>query len=463
MKSDILKVRQPSKSSFELPSTDSVQTIELMVSSASLQPFCSSLLGYTVPTVNVYMTISTTAILDVTDVSTQTAMATVTVTTGTATLADAEQRKREASADVSLVTPTALGAYSDDFLSSACAVAIPSPTPTLTSYFASTYATTATSVISVVTTTTSTQTAIAYPTQILMDGSFELNNGAWTFLRASEIASSVAYDMNDVLDLSLVNSYYSYAYQAVTIDLSLNYTLSYVYQINTLPPACAFYARIGNTGYTSLTGTRGSWIQGTQQLFASQSSTSLENIAIDFYISCQFDNNAEVYVDNVVLAVANPSITTSASSSAAPSSTVASTSNTFSTILSSSTIPSTSSSLPTTSSLSTVASTSTSSTSSSSTTSTAASCTPGTYTTPDGFQWVQECNTDRPGNDIGQTVTTSLEACIEACDAYGETCIGVVWVFSGQAQTYCDLKGGSLPAAVQPTSVGCDAAYRLYG
>lgn len=278
------------------------------------------MLGYTATTISDYETATITATIDVTSMYTQTDMVTTaTVTTATASTAPV-YGKRQVAAGSALVTPTALGSYSDDFLYSACAIAVPTPS-TSTDFITATYGVTATSVVSVTTTVAATTTTVIYPTQILADGSFELNSGAWTFTRVSELGTTAASDGTQVADFNLVKNNFAYAYQRITLDLSLNYTLSYNYRINTLPSTCIFNTYNNILGGITQTGTLGSWTSRVQQILASESSTDLDSVLIEFYITCTVDSNADVWLDNVVLA-ADPPPGASSSSSSSSSSTV---------------------------------------------------------------------------------------------------------------------------------------------
>lgn len=58
-------------------------------------------------------------------------------------------------------------------------------------------------------------------------------------------------------------------------------------------------------------------------------------------------------------------------------------------------------------------------------------------------------------------VTTDLLNCVIASDNYGSTCLGAVWVPTGQDQTYCWLKYAITDAVTPASPLSCDAATRL--
>ncbi len=81
---------------------------------------------------------------------------------------------------------------------------------------------------------------------------------------------------------------------------------------------------------------------------------------------------------------------------------------------------------------------------------------------PDGTQYRILCGFDLwDPNAENYTVTSTLQGCIDNCgsDDWSDDCWGVVWVQSGQKETYCYQK--PLAAHAEAASANIQTAQRL--
>lgn len=159
-------------------SLQSVLSAEAIISSQSLQPFCSSLLNYVVPTTTVtsYTTSASTTVQTIAITNTVTTVETDISTALATTTSYYGLTKR------SLATPTALSAYNSAIVSSACNAAVASPTSTVTVFTTSTSFSvetdaattfvTVTATSDFVSTTTVLSTAVSTPTFAILSAFF---------------------------------------------------------------------------------------------------------------------------------------------------------------------------------------------------------------------------------------------------------------------------------------------------
>ncbi|GAB7348856.1 hypothetical protein MBLNU459_g7560t1 [Dothideomycetes sp. NU459] len=228
---------QSSSSSSSASSSFVAPEAYVVITSSSLQPWCSAYLGYTVPIAtvtelytNTQSTVQTsvsteidysTSISTSTEVDVSTFTASVTITTGVPT--GGSQSKRD-----DLMRPSALMPYPESAILSGCNKAVTSPA-TSTLYASTTATTVQTSIFSTATTTISTvisstvttqvtsktltmtstvlTSAIPVQTQFVSNPSFEIGNGpsnltSWTSYGSGADLSTTAanaYDGNQAL------------------------------------------------------------------------------------------------------------------------------------------------------------------------------------------------------------------------------------------------------------------------
>ncbi|GAB7355451.1 hypothetical protein MBLNU459_g5956t2 [Dothideomycetes sp. NU459] len=285
--------------------SDVLKTMVSIVSSESLQPFCSTYLGYTTSTASTYMTISTTATVVTTNLaSTETHMVTQTVTASTASIMDKRQAPNPYPA-----TPSALGSYSNDFISSACALAVQSPSAK-TESLTTTYTTTATSVVSITSVTlTSTATSTPVVKNLLADPSFELNDDAWACGSECSLAYApeAAYAGNYMAQLTAEEGIYGEVYQTITANSTASYLLSFEYMSSypwvsgcTVTVTTSFAATQILENDSNLNNI---WYKNTTTLIPDPAMLpgSQESIQITFAAVCPSDEYFVVNVDEVQL------------------------------------------------------------------------------------------------------------------------------------------------------------------
>ncbi|GAB7352194.1 hypothetical protein MBLNU459_g2671t1 [Dothideomycetes sp. NU459] len=270
-----------------------LKSIESIVSSQSLQPFCSAHLNYAVHSTDVYTSVTATMTQTITTTwSTQTSTSFVYASTLPNTASAVTKRQA-----ATLSTPTALGGYSDDLLSSACIAAVASPTGTLTNYHSVTAApVTSTNTVSVIASASVTQTVEAAP-GIMYDSSFELNNGSWNLYGGAKmVPKNDAYDGSHVLELSVASANsYTDAVQYMTGSSTASWTYSFYYQIASLPTNCVLSANTYDTTW-SLPGPIAASTSWIHQNITSPADSLL---AADLVLQCssQATAGALVYVD----------------------------------------------------------------------------------------------------------------------------------------------------------------------
>lgn len=263
-----------------------------------MQSFCSAMLGYAIPTADFYQTI----VSDVTTIVTQSAVQTRIVPE---TITAAVYGKRDVTTTLTplaLTTPAALEGYSDDFVSSGCAAAVPSPTSTSTAYSTTLYTSTVVDTVSVISTTT-TLVPVATATGtlvdvggILIDPSFELDSTAWQGWDTTTygiISVDDAYQGNNVMQLNTSTTDHANGgasfYQFVSWNTTATYTVSFEVMPINLPSSCSFYFRWYFTNYANVyLNSSTTWSQ-----FSYTVPGSTEHIQV--ILDCS--DVAEIYVD----------------------------------------------------------------------------------------------------------------------------------------------------------------------
>ncbi|GAB7348857.1 hypothetical protein MBLNU459_g7561t1 [Dothideomycetes sp. NU459] len=281
---------QSSSSSSSASSSFVAPEAYVVITSSSLQPWCSAYLGYTVPIAtvtelytNTQSTVQTsvsteidysTSISTSTEVDVSTFTASVTITTGVPT--GGSQSKRD-----DLMRPSALMPYPESAILSGCNKAVTSPA-TSTLYASTTATTVQTSIFSTATTTISTvisstvttqvtsktltmtstvlTSAIPVQTQFVSNPSFEIGNGpsnltSWTSYGSGADLSTTAanaYDGNQAFVFKAVHTYLTQAFSALIAGQT--YTIVYHYKaVNPAPSvalsSCVFSMSMSGSMY----------------------------------------------------------------------------------------------------------------------------------------------------------------------------------------------------------------------
>lgn len=277
-----------------------------IVNQDSYQSFCSDILTYTTPLTTVYQTTTATASTTASITATVTNFATVTVTT----LLGGLLKRQETAGS----TPTPLATFPADYVTSACSLAVPSPS---TSTISSAVTVTATQTIvqlatqTVQATATATVTCLLYP---LTNSRFETGSlSPWTYYNPINGAGgswSVAAGLDAargayVAQVSLLNpdtskygGFLGYIQQSFTTCVGKTYTLSFDYQCTVLSPGSYVYASVAGQKTTSLTcASANTWYTGSVSWTATDATATT---TATVYAVQNGATQAIIQIDNII-------------------------------------------------------------------------------------------------------------------------------------------------------------------
>jgi hypothetical protein len=260
-----------------------------IVNEDSYQSFCSDILDYTTPLTTAYQTATATAVVTASTTTTVTNfVATVTVTTVQAPAA----KRQETTADA---TPTPLTSYPDDYITSACRLAVTSPS---TSTISSTVTVTGTQTnVQVATqtvqaTATATKVCAKYP---ITNSGFETGSfnpwqvynpingagGSWS-LQAGQDSARGAYVAQVTLlnpDTTKYGGFLGEVYQTINTCVGFSYTVTFDWRCTVVDNGLAMYGwvyqssnNVGNSGQINC-GSANTW-NSASMTFTSTSTTA---------------------------------------------------------------------------------------------------------------------------------------------------------------------------------------------